>query len=78
MLDTYHPQVQVGALDAATFAFGWITNCMHSDSWLQCFMYFGGSSSKTADASDSGAPATTEDDGKPGMVGWLLGMLGVP
>ena len=72
MLDlATHPSVQVGYLDAATFAFGWITNCMHQDGWMQCFMYFGSPSKPSAD----GTAATTESSG---MIGSFLSMLGVP
>ena len=72
MLDM-HPNVGIDYLSAATFAFGWITNCLHQDSYMQCFMYFGGPSTpaKTTDG-DSTAAASS------GMIGTILGMLGVP
>ena len=76
MLDLYtHPSVSIGYLDAATFAFGWVTNCMHQDGWMQCFMYFGAPASdatKTVAADGAAAPAET------GMVTTILTMLGVP
>ena len=76
MLDlATHPDVQLGYLDAATFAFGWITNCMHQEGWMQCFMYFGASSSPAKTADSSSAAAAPEGQG---MVGSILTMLGVP
>ena len=75
MLDTTHPSVgyPIDYMSIATFAFGWITNCLHQDSYMQCFMYFGAASTpaKTAD-SDATAAAST------GMIGTILAMIGVP
>ena len=75
MLDTVHPEVQIGAMDAATFAFGWVTNCMHQDGWMSCFMYFGTPS--TPAASSEGGDAVAAPEGQ-GMIGSILSMIGVP
>ena len=70
MLDTTHPSVGIDYFTAATFAFGWITNCLHQDSYMQCFMYFGAASTK-AKTGDSAAASS-------GMIGSILAMIGVP
>ena len=72
MLDM-HPNVGIDYLSAATFAFGWITNCLHQDSYMQCFMYFGAPSTPAKTSGGDAAAAASS-----GMVGSILGMLGVP
>lgn len=76
MLDTVHPNVAIDYMSIATFAFGWITNCMHQDSWMQCAMYFGAPSTPAKTSGSTDAAAT--DSASTGMVGSILGMLGVP
>ena len=73
MLDM-HPNVGIDYLSAATFAFGWITNCLHQDSYMQCFMYFGAPSTPAKSSGDSTAAAAASS----GMIGTILAMLGVP
>ena len=76
MLDlATHPSVQIGYMDAATFAFGWITNCMHQDGWMQCFMFFG---TPSTPAKTDGSSADADSTEGTGMIGSILGMLGVP
>ena len=77
MLDTMHPNVGIDYMSIATFAFGWITNCMHQDSWMQCAMYFGAPTTDAKKTSGSTDAAAT-DSASTGMIGSVLAMLGVP